>query len=241
MNIAIILAGGTGSRMGADKPKQFIEVLGKPIIQYTLEAFQRHPEVDVIEVVCIASHVEYMRELVNGAGVSKAKYICEGGPTFQESVMRGIESLKGRASDDDVVLIHYGASPFTSETVISDAIRVCREKGNASPAAPMLYLTARRSDCEKTTEWLDRDLVMRLNTPQALRYGYAVDLYERATRDGWLDRVDPHTVSLMLAMGEPVYFSLDESANIKITTPSDLRLFEGWILAGKQHAEGGAE
>ena len=241
MNIAVILAGGIGTRMGADRPKQFLEVLGKPVIQYTLETFQRHPGVDAIEIVSIASHIEYMRELVNGAGISKAKYICKGGSTFQESVMRGIESLKGKASNDDVILIHYGASPFTSDAVISDAIRVCREKGNASPAAPMPYLTARRTDGEKTTEWLDRDLVMRLNTPQALRYGYAVDLYERAARDGWLDRVDPHTVSLMLAMGEPVYFSLDESTNIKITTPGDLRLFEGWVLAGKRHAGEGAE
>lgn len=140
-----------------------------------------------------------------------------------------------------MILIHYGAPPFTSEAVISDAIRICSEKRNASPAAPMPYLTARRTDGEKTTEWLDRDLVMRLNTPQALRYGYAVDLCERVTRDGWLDRVDPHTVLFMLAMGEPVYFSLDESANIKITTPGDLCLFEGWVLAGRRHAREGVE
>lgn len=93
MNIAIILAGGVGSRMGADRPKQFIEVLGKPVIRYTLKTFQRHPDVDAIEVVSIASHIEYMRKLVKSAGVYKVKYICEGGSTFQESAMRGIENL----------------------------------------------------------------------------------------------------------------------------------------------------
>ena len=236
MNIAMVLAGGVGSRVGADRPKQFIDILGKPVILYTLERFQAHPEVDCIEVVCIASHLAYMRDLVREAGLTKVKWICEGGETFQDSVINGVENLRTHASDDDVVLIHYGASPFTSEAVISDAIHVCLEKGNASPARSIPYLVAKRTDEEKTKEWLDRDQVMRLNSPQALRFGYAVDLYERARRQGYLDKTDPHTASLMLAMGEPIYYSLDESSNIKITDPDDLKLFEGWVLAGRARA-----
>lgn len=239
MNIAIVLAGGVGSRVGAGIPKQFIKVRGREVLSYTLERFDRHPEIDAIEVVCRTGYEGELTEIAERDGIDKLRWVAEGGETFQNSVMSGLCRIEGVASDDDIVLIHYGASPFTSDTVISDAIRVCRKKGNASPASPMPYLTARRTDAEGTTEWLDRDLVMRLNTPQALRFGYARDLYARAERDGWLDRVDPHTVSLMLAMGETVYFSLDESDNIKITTPQDLELFRGWVLAREEREYNG--
>lgn len=234
MNVAIVLAGGIGSRVGADVPKQFIKVRGREVLSYTLERFDRHPEVDAIEVVCRAGYEKELASIVERDGIKKVRWVAEGGKTFQDSVISGLKHLEGEVSDNDVVLIHYGASPFTSFAVISDAIRVCREKGNASPASQMPYLMARRTDAEKTTEWLDRDFVMRLNTPQALLFGYARDLYRRAEEGGWLDRVDPHTVSLMLAMGEPVYFSLDEGDNIKITTPQDLDLFRGWVLAREE-------
>ena len=140
MNIPIILAGGVGSRLGADKPKQFIEVLGKPVLVYTIEAFQNHPEIDAIEVVCIESHIDYLKELIKEYNLDKVKWITKGGKDFQHSVINGVNNLKDKIDDEDIVLVHYGASPFVSEDIISDAIRVCKEKGNSSPAMSSVLL-----------------------------------------------------------------------------------------------------
>ena len=103
MNIPIILAGGVGSRVGADRPKQFIDIYGKPVLVYTIEAFQNHPEIDAIEVVCIKSHIDYLKELVEKYNLTKVKWICEGGKDFQHSVINGVNNLKGEISDDDMV------------------------------------------------------------------------------------------------------------------------------------------
>ena len=101
MNIAVILAGGVGNRLGAGIPKQFVEILGKPILAYTIEPFDKHPDVDAILVVCVKPYVDYIWELKEKYGFEKLKWVTEGGATFQESVMNGINHLEGIASDDD--------------------------------------------------------------------------------------------------------------------------------------------
>ena len=239
MNVAIILAGGRGTRVGAEIPKQFVEVLGRPVLSYTIERFQLHPEVDAIEVVCRPGWEEELERICEEGGFSKVRWVAEGGATFQESVMSGLDGLEGRIADDDVVLVHYGASPFVSGEVISDAIRVCKLHGNASPAHSQVYLAATRGDGESTTEFLDRDQIMVFNSPQALCYGYAKWVYEEGKRRGLVERVEPHTTSLMFALGERVWFSKGGTSNIKITTPEDLRMFEGWVLYEQRHTSGG--
>lgn len=237
MNIAIILAGGVGSRVGADVPKQFIEILGRPVLSYTIERFEQHPEVDAIEIVCRKGYEEKLRQLIEREGFKKIKWVAEGGATFQDSVRSGIDYLKGKIADDDQVLIHYGASPFVGDEIISDAIRVCSEHGNASPAHSLVYLAASRNNGICTKEFIDRDQTMCLNSPQAIRFDYARWIYEEGERRGLLDTVEPHTTSLMFAMGETVYFSKGSTANIKITTADDLKLFEGWVLAEQRHRD----
>lgn len=238
MNVAIILAGGRGARVGADVPKQFIEVMGRPVLSYTIERFQMHPEIDAIEVVCRKGYEAELKRICDEGGFTKVRWVAEGGKEFQDSVISGLKNLEGELSDDDQVLVHYGASPFVSDEIISDAIRVCRLHGNASPAHSQVYLAATSGDGEGTSEFVDRDRVMCLNSPQALRFSYAKWLYEEGARRGLLDEVEPHTTSLMFAMGERVWFSKGSTANIKITTPDDLRLFEGWVLAGEEAAQG---
>lgn len=229
MNIGIILAGGVGSRVGADKPKQFIEVLGKPIIAYTIEAYQQNPNIDAIEIVCIESYISYLKELVIKNNFDKVKWITIGGKDFQGSVMNGINNLVGKIDDNDNVLIHYGASPFVTDDIINDAIKVCNEKGNATPATTC-YLLAGIYEGEYSTKWLDRDHIALLNCPHTFKYGYIKDLYKRAYKAGILETTEPHTTSLMYKLGDKVYLSKGSTNNIKITTKDDLEMFEGYIL-----------
>lgn len=231
MNVGIILAGGVGSRVGADCPKQFIEIQGKPILVYTIEKFQNHPQIDAIEVVCVASHMDYLQELVERYQLTKVRWIVEGGSDFQQSVIRGVNHLKGKLADEDQVLIHYGASPFVSEEILTDAIKVCQEKGNCTSATPVFLLVGKRDEGEQSSsEWVDRDRIVQLNAPQTFRFSYVTQLYEEAAEKGYLDQVEPHTTSLMFKMGRTIYFSKGDQTNIKITTKEDLDLFEGYVL-----------
>lgn len=234
MNVPIILAGGVGSRVGADRPKQFIEILGKPVLVYTIEIFQNHPEIDAIEVVCIESHIDYLKGLVEKYGLTKVKWITPGGEDFQHSVINGINNLKGELSDDDIILVHYGASPFTSPDIISDAIRVANQYGNSSPAisSPLLLGS---NDGEKSLKWIDRDKVIIHNTPQCFKFSYATQLFEEAMEKDLIDKVEPHTTSLMYLMGREIYLSKGNQTNIKITTKEDLKLFEGYVLMKQRH------
>ncbi len=229
MNVAVILAGGVGSRVGADKPKQFIEILGKPVLAYTLEVFQNHPEIDAIEIVGVESHLDYLNVIVDEYGYDKVKWIAKGGKDFQHSVINGIVNLRGKIKDDDIVLVHYGVSPFVTDDIITDGIRVSKEKGNSTSATPCFLLIG-SNDGDKSTKWLDRDKVMQLNAPQCFKFGYIDKLYQEAIDKKLLDKVEPHTTSLMFLMGEKIYFSKGNQTNIKITTKEDLDLFEGYVL-----------
>ncbi len=226
----MILAGGVGSRLGAGIPKQFVEVMGKPVLVYTIEAFQEHPEIDGIEVVCIEAYMNELKALVEKYNLSKVKWITQGGEDFQHSVLNGIKNLEMTADENDILLIHYGASPFVSEDIISDCIRVAKEKGNSTSATPC-YLLMGSNDGDYSAQWVDRDKVMQLNSPQCFKYGYVQALYERAEKEKLLETVEPHTTSLMYLMGEKIYFAKGNQTNIKITTKEDLKLFYGYVLA----------
>ena len=238
MNIAVILAGGVGNRLGAGIPKQFVEILGKPILAYTIEPFDKHPKVDAILVVCVKPYVDYIWELKEKYGFKKLKWVTEGGATFQESVMNGMNYLSDKAQKDDTVLFHFGASPFIKPDIIEDVIRVCKENGtNAISTTDYLLLsgvkksTASVSDPENyTEEYINRDTIAVMNTPHAFQYGFLVDMYKEAVKTGIIDTVEPHTTTLMYAMGKKIYFSKGSQDNIKITTKDDLEMFEGYVL-----------
>lgn len=234
MNIAVILAGGVGARLGADCPKQFVKVLGKPVIVYTIEKFESHPEIDAIEIVCVESYIGYLKELVSQYGFQKVRIIVRGGSVFQESVINGLNGLNGFASEEDILLIHWAASPFISHEEISDGIRVCKSKGNCIAAYPAYLLYGRKSQSgDSSTEGIDRDTFMIMNAPQCFKYGYVRQMYDEAAERGILDRIDPHTTSLMYEMGREIFFSKGSQNSIKITTKEDLEMFLGYVLAQK--------
>ena len=230
MNVAIILAGGTGSRIGGDIPKQFIEIMGKPIIAYTLQKYQENSNIDAIEIVCHKDWMEYCKGVIELYGLSKVKWITEGGRSFQESTLNGLLYLQDKIASDDIVLIQFAVSPMVSDEIIDDAIRVCLEKGNAIPADEMIMCTCIKDDEISSTQSILRETLVGLNAPWTFRYGEVKESYEIAIENDLLDDLEPHTTSLYFAIGKRIYFSKSTTSNIKITHKEDLDLFEGYLL-----------
>lgn len=136
MNIAVIIAGGSGQRMGQDIPKQFINVYDKPVIIYTLEGFQRHPQIDAIEVVCIDGWHDVLWAYAHQFNITKLKWVISGGNTGQESIRNGVFNLEGKVGDEDIIVIHDGIRPLVDETVLTDVIMKAQIHGNAVTSLP---------------------------------------------------------------------------------------------------------
>lgn len=230
MNVALILAGGTGSRVGASRPKQFIEVFDKPVLAYTIEIYQNHHDIDAIEVVCHPDWLDYLKDMIRMYSLSKVKWIANGGDTFQDSVINGMNNLQGQIQEDDIVMIHYGASPFTNEKTITDGIKVCKEHDMSASCIPCFQLIGSNDEKQTSKTWIDRDKLIQVTCPQSFKYYYLLDIYKRAEEQNLLKVIEPHTTSLMYALGDTIYQSYGDQTNIKITTKEDLDLFKGYIL-----------
>lgn len=229
MITVIILAGGISSRTGTECPKQFVEILNKPVLAYTTEIFQNHPDVDCIEIVCNKNWRNYLHKMIEKYKLTKVKWIVDGGITFQESVINGIENLKGKIGMNDYVLIQYGAAPFTSERIVTDVIKVMKERGSSFTATPCYQLMG-SNDAGKSMTWVDRDKYVQIACPYGFKFSYILSIYERAEANGLLDKIEPHTTSLMYALGDTLYQAYGDQTNIKITTKEDLDMFEGYVL-----------
>ena len=234
MNVAIVLAGGTGTRVGANIPKQFIEVQGKPILAYTLDNFQNDDEIDMIEVVCHRDWVEEVRSICDEYHIDKLRWLTTGGETFQESTMNGIFNLKDKISPDDIVVVSFGVSPLCTQDIINDSIRIAREHGNAISAEDSPLCTCIKDDEFSSTQNLIRETIKGFSNPWTFRFGEVVEAYEEAQRRGILDKLEPHTTSVYLALGKRLWFSKSSGYNFKITLKEDLDKFEGLLLLKKQ-------
>lgn len=237
MNIGIILAGGSGTRVGADIPKQFIEVQSKPILAYTLELFQRNQNIDAIEIVCHKDWVDEVEKICDYYDITKKKWICTGGETFQESTMNGIFNLKEKIKDEDIVVISFGVSPMTPQEDIDDSIRVCKEHGNAIASADIDLCTCIKDDENSTTQNIIRETLKGFANPWTFRFGELYKAYEEALERGILDDLEPHTTSLYLALGKRLWFSQSTAAQCKITHKRDLDIFEGQLLLKKYRTD----
>ena len=227
MNIALILAGGSGSRTAQDIPKQFMNVYEKPLIIYTLENFQRHPDIDGIAVVCLEGWHEVLRAYARQYKINKLKWIVSGGNDGQESTQKGIEALKDVCTESDVIMVHDAIRPFITEEVITDGIRKCMEKGSGLSAVRCQETIVRTNDGISGEEGIARTEIMRVQTPQTYRYGKALWAYEEANRRGITGEVYINT--LMLRLGEKLYFSKGTEKNVKVTTIDDLEVFKALL------------
>ena len=223
------MAGGVGNRVGASIPKQFIEIQGKPVIAYTMQVFQNHPEIDGIMLVCVRGYEDALRKIVEENEITKVIKIVEGGKDYEHSIMNGVKGFESIAKEDDVIQIHWAASPFVSKEIITDNIRVCKSKGNAISACKAFVLYG-VNDGDHADRVIDRDTFMSLSAPQAFLFKNIKELYKLAEEKNVFDYIEPHTTNIMAELGIPIYFSKGNQTNIKITTKEDLRLFEGFVL-----------
>ena len=228
--MAMILAGGTGTRVGADIPKQFIKVKNKPILVYTIENFQNNKNVDAIEIVAHKSWMDECKKYVAEYNLDKVRWYTTGGDTFQESVINGVEHLKGKITDDDIVLISFGVSPYTTDEIIDDSIRVCEKYGNAIAAEDMVLSTCIMDDEISSTQNIIRETLKGFSNPWTFNFGELCEVYDTAAKTGILEKVEPHTTSVYFELGKRLYFSKTNRKNFKITTPEDLEIFEALVL-----------
>ena len=229
MNVAIIIAGGVGSRMQMDIPKQFIHIYGKPVIIYTLEGFQKHPEIDAIEVVCLSGWEEPLRDYARQYGITKLKWVVTGGATGQESIRNGVYNLEGKVKDDDIAIIHDGIRPMVDSSVLSDIIRVCRQHGNGVTSTPYNEQIFRKLDDFTTRAYIPRETLRKVATPQAYRYDLLLRSYKRAFAEEIGIYGSSYTNTMMVDLGETLYFAAGSDKNIKLTSKDDLELFKAYL------------
>lgn len=210
-------------------PKQFLTVNERPVIIYTLEAFQKHPEIDAIAVVCIEGWEPVLWAYANQFDITKLKYIVPGGRNGQDSIRNGVYELEKHFDPGDIVLIHDAIRPMVSAEIISDCIRVTKEKGNAVAAIPCAEAMMRTEDGVVSVGSYPRDRLKRTQTPQGFRIGDICDLHRKALEAGITNSVASCT--LMIEMGKQVYFSTGSEKNIKLTTVEDIDIFKALLMA----------
>ena len=233
MNVAVIIAGGSGHRMGQDIPKQFINVYDKPVLIYTLESFQRNDLIDAIEVVCIDGWHNVLWAYAKQFNITKVKWEISGGNSAQESIRNGVYNLKDVCSADDNIIIHDGIRPLVDDEVLEDVIAKCNEFGNGVTSLPYNEQIFVIDDEASTTKYIPRETLRRVSTPQAYKFDKLVWAYEKAFAEEIGIYGSSYTNTMMVELGERLYFAKGSDKNIKLTTKDDLEIFKGYLTAEK--------
>lgn len=232
MNIALIIAGGTGQRMGQDIPKQFINVYDKPVIVYTMEAFQNHPNVDAIEIVCLEGWHEIVYAYAKQFGITKLENVVNGGINGQDSIRNGLLDIATRHQDnDDIVLIHDAIRPMLGYDIISDNLRVCKKYGNAITVVPCNAAMLKTYDGISSGEQVPRDNLKTTQTPQTFYLKDILDAHREALEVGITQSVASCT--MYIELGRKLHLSVGSEKNLKLTTPEDIEIFKALLKAKK--------
>lgn len=234
-NYALIIAGGSGNRMGQDIPKQFINVYDKPILIYTLEGFQRHPLIDAIEVVCIDGWHDVLWAYARQFNIDKLKWIVSGGNSGQESIRNGVYNLEGKADEEDIVIIHDGIRPLVDATVLTDVIQKAKQYGNGVTSLPYneQIFVVNPADNNTTNQFIPRETLRRVSTPQAYTFGKLDRAYHEAFEKEIGIYGSSYTNTMMVELGETLHFAAGSDKNIKLTTKDDLEMFKGYLKMDK--------
>ena len=229
MNIAIIFAGGTGKRMNTKAvPKQFLELHGKPVIIYTLEQFENHPEIDQIILVCLSSWIDYAKKLLRKFQITKVTSVVPGGLSGQESIFHGIDTAYRQSQDKkDIVLIHDGVRPMINQETITKCLSCVKKNGNAITTTPAIETIFVNGNNGQVGKIFNRSDCAMARAPQCF---YLQDIYGahlKAQSEQRNDFID--SAMLMQHYGAKLYMVDGPVENIKITTPTDFYLFRALL------------
>jgi len=237
MNYAVVIAGGSGHRMGQDIPKQFINVYDKPVLIYTLEGFQRHPQIDAIIVVCIDGWENVVWAYAKQFNITKLKWIVPGGKSGQESIRNGVYALEGIAKPDDIVVIHDGVRPLVDEAVLTDVLLVAHKYGNAVTSMPYneQIFVIDKEDETTTRQYIPRETLRRVSTPQAYRFDLLDSKYHEAFEKEIGIYGSSYTNTMMVELGVTLHFAAGSDRNIKLTTKDNLEMFKAYLKLDKDN------
>lgn len=239
MNIAVLLAGGTGQRLGAGKPKQFVEILGKPLIVYALEIYQKSPLIDAVEVVCVPEYIDTVWALAKENALDKVRWVVPGGDCCQASTRNGILGLHGIAKPQDMLTINMSTSIFVDDNILRDSFAVAEKYGNAFAGMQCIYNNAETFDGISSTNIHFKESHKTLNMPWTASYEKLYSLYKKAYEENIETDASSYMPTLFLAMGETLYLSKDTSLNkLHVTTPEDVEICTAIL---KQRKEMGSE
>ena len=235
MNIALIIAGGSGQRMGQDIPKQFINVFDKPVLIYTLEGFQKHPQIDAIEVVCIDGWHDILWAYSKQFNIAKLKWVISGGNSGQESIRNGVYNLEDKCSSEDIIIIHDGIRPLVEPSVLSDVIAKCKLYGNAVTSMPYneQIFVIDEDDETTTSKFIPRETLRRVSTPQAYNFKLLDEKYHEAFEKEIGIHGSHYTNTMMVELGVKLHFAAGSDKNIKLTTKDDLEMFKAYLKSDK--------
>lgn len=228
-NIAIIFAGGTGTRMGAGTPKQFLLVNGKPILIHTLDNFQNSQYIDKIYIACKEEFIEQTRKEIEKYQITKVVGIVPGGVTGQDSIYNALSKAREENEDDSIVLIHDGVRPFLTDEVIKANIDSVKKYGSAITCTACYETVILSEDGEKIEQVPSRDIAFTAQAPQSFYLGEIVDahLITRKDNPGYIDIVD--SCSLLRKLGKDIYIIKGNRGNIKVTTPEDFYILRALL------------
>lgn len=234
MNVALLIAGGAGNRMGQDIPKQFMHIEGCPVIIHTMKSFQMHPDVDAIAVVCLKGWDTVLQAYANQFNITKFKWIFPGGSSGMESIRNGIYGLKEKGCcDDDIVLIHDSVRPLVSQDIISSNIAICKAYGFAITGIQCREAVLESADGFVSQTSIPRDRLIRTQTPQTFTLKNILDVHEEAKIKGIMDSVASCTLIAEVG-GREMHIVPGSEKNIKITTVEDVEILKALMHTSKE-------
>lgn len=224
MNIAVLLAGGVDPTFQMDIPKQFVNVYNKPIIVYTMQKFQNHPEIDAIMIACLKGWENMVQAYAKQFHIDKLKWIITGGLTGQDTSKLAADELSKSCGDEDIVIIHDSIRPLVSDEIISDSIRVCKKKGMGISSVSSMDNVMLTNDGESGLQSISRYTFRRIQTPQTYQLGNLRKFHEEAMKQKIRNEND--TNNMVSKLGVKVFLSKGSDLNIKINTVEDVEMFK---------------
>ncbi len=230
-NVAIVIAAGQDTIGSENVPKPFVNVFDKPVLMYTLEVFENNPQVEFIELVCLDGWSEIAKAYAKQFNISKLKNVIIGGKTIQESIFNGLRALEGELDRDDIVIIHDGIRPMIETAVLTDVIKVASEKGNGISSMPNneQVFVVNCANPNVTTQFIPRETIRRVTTPQAYHYGELLELYKYGFENQVGIYGPYYADTLYVDMGKELFFAAGSNKNIKINSEEEIHIFEAYL------------